>query len=178
MIEVLVDQPEQESRDPWEESYGEYRILAGHLRAEDVAKVYPASQHWPEEVNNRVRALLGSAKSLPTRPEAGQCRILPVEELEALAILEGASLMLPFGPDVPVSYSWVEVSNLIATAAVSEPLPREVAVFNNTPQSLAQYSLFGAAPNYKFGPNGALYLSTGVNVQPIHRAIQGDQLVL
>jgi hypothetical protein len=178
MIEVLIDQPEQESRDLWAEPYGEYRILAGHLRGEDVAKVYPASQCWPEEVNNRARALTGSAKSVPSRLEAGQCRLFPVEEPEALAILEGVSQMLPFGPDVPVSYSWVEISNLIATAAVAEPLPREATVFNNTPQSLAQYSLFGAAPNYKFGPNGALYLSTGVNVQPIHRAIEGDQLVV
>lgn len=176
MSDTLIE--EQDTHDPWLQPYAEHRILAGFLREEDVPKVHPAAGNWPEEVAARVRALHGAARDLAPRPEAGQCRLSPVEEPEALAVLQMASQAFPIGSNMPVSYSWVEISNLIATGSVADALPREVAFFNSNPQSLAEYSLIGLPPTYVAGPNGSLYFSSQVGLQPLYRGIEGDQLVL
>lgn len=176
MSDTLIE--DQDTHDPWLKPYAKHRILAGFVRDEDVLKVHPAAGSWPEEVAARVRALHGAARGLASRPEAGQCRLSPVEEPEALAVLSMASQALPIGADMPVSYSWVEISNLIATSSVADALPQEVAVFNNHPQSLAEYSLFGPPPTYAVGPNGSLYFSSPIGLQPLYRAIEEDQLVL
>ena len=162
----------------WAEPYAEQRILSGFLRAEDVPIVYPVAQYWPEHVAARVRALHGGAGTVGPRSEAGQCRIFPVEEPEALAVLQVASQTLPFGADVPVSYSWVEISNLIATASVADPLPQQCANFSNDLQSLAEYSLFGPMPILNFGPNGAVYSLSNLGLQLVYRNIEDGQLVL
>lgn len=176
MSDILIG--EQSPHDPWLQPYAEHRILAGFLRDEDVRKVHPAAAAWPEEVSARVRALHGAARSLAPRPEAGQCRVFPVEDPEALAVLQMASQALPIGPEIPISYSWVEISNLIATSSVADTLPQDVAVFNNHPQSLAEYSLIGPPPTYTAGANGSLYFSSAIGLQPLYRGIEEDQLVL
>jgi len=176
MSDMLIE--DQASRDPWLQPYAEHRILAGFLRDEDVLKVHPAAASWPEEVSARVRALHGAARGLAPRPEAGQCRLSPVEEPEALAVLRTASQALLIGPEMPVSYSWVEISNLIATASIADALHQEVAVFNSHPLPLAEYSLIGPPPTYTAGPNGSLYFSSAVGLQPLYRGIEEDQLVL
>jgi hypothetical protein len=176
MSDTLIE--EQDAHDPWLQPYAEHRILAGFLREEDVRKVHPAAGSWPEEVVARVRSLHGTAWGLAPRPEAGQCCLSPVEEPEALAVLRMASQAVPIGADMPVSYSWVEISNLIATTSVADSLPQEVAVFNSHPQSLAEYSLIGPPPTYTAGPNGSLYFSSVIGLQPLNRVIEGDQLIL
>lgn len=176
MSDMLIE--EQDTHGPWLQPYAEHRILAGFLREEDVRKVHPDAGSWPEEVSARVRALHGAARGLSPRPEAGQCRLSPVEEPEALAVLRMASQALPIGADMPVSYSWVEISNLIATASVADALPQEIAVFNSQPQPLAEYSLIGPPPTYAAGPNGSLYFSSVIGLQSLNRVIEGDQLVL
>lgn len=176
MSDTLI--AEQDTHDPWLQPYAAHRILAGFLREEDVPKVHPAAGNWPEEVAALVRALHGAARGLSPRPEAGQCHLSPVEEPEALAVLQMASQAFPVGPNIPVSYSWVEISNLIATAAVADALPKEVAVFNGHPQSLAEYSLIGPPPTYIAGPNGSLYFSSPIGLQPLYRGIEEDQLIL
>ena len=174
-IEVLDEK--SELYDPWLQPYVEHRILAGFLTDEDVVKVQPASGRWPTDVSDRVRALHGAARNLPTRPEAGQCRLFPVEEPEALAVLQNASQMLPLGPGVPVSYSWVEISNLIATASIADALPRDNLVFNDAPLAMAEYSLLGPAPTLHLTPTGLLCCSSAVNIQTLPGELQGDRLI-
>jgi hypothetical protein len=164
MSEVLVQEPEQYN--PWLQPYVEHRILAGFLGVDDILKVQPASGSWPEDVAVRISTLHGAARNLPPRPEAGQCRLFPVEEPEALAVLQTASQMLPIGPNMPVSYSWVEISNLITTASVANILPDQIDFSNANPQSLAQYSLLGPDPTLQLGPNGVLYSSSPLNEIP------------
>lgn len=162
----------------WQQPYVEHRILAGFLRGEDIQKVQPAAAYWPAAISAQVHGLLGAAQKLPARPHAGQCRLYPVEEPEALGVLQMASQMLPIGADMPVSYSWVEISNLIATASVSGHIPQAPAVSNSDPQELAQYSLFGPPPTYVAGPNGSLLFSSAVMVQPVSPTLEDDQLVI
>jgi hypothetical protein len=157
--------------------YAERRILAGFLRAGDLPIVHPPSCRWPESVAQRVCALNGTSGAVPDRPEAGQCRLRPVEEPEALMILRGASQQMPFGPNVPVSYSWVDIKNLIATSSVADPLPTHPVVLSDDPGALARYSLFGPSV-LELRSDGMLYSQTNVGLQLAHSAIEGGALVL
>lgn len=175
MIEVTDEQ--LESHDPWLQPYAEHRILAGFLRAEDVVKVQPSCVGWPAEVAARVSALHGAARILPPRSEAGQCRLFPVEEPEALEVLQAASQLLSIGPESPVSYSWIEIRNLIATASIADAIPQGVSVSNSDLRSLAQFSLFGPPPTLQITSGGALYSSSPLNVRGLPGGLQGDRFI-
>lgn len=178
---MLVEQEVQETpagaRNPWAEPFAESRILTGFLRPEDVAVVYPASREWPEEVHARLRPLYGASVGLPPRPDAGRCRLHPVEEPEALAVLHQMTLSFQPPAESPVSYAWVEVENLIAPLAVASPLPRQVAVFNNDPTFLAAYSLYGPSPEPAFGPGGETYTHAPVKLRLAHQGVEDGFLV-
>lgn len=176
-MEQEVHEAPAEARNPWAEPFAESRILAGFLRPEDVAVVYPASREWPEEVYARLRPLYGAGAGLPPRPDAGRCRIHPVEEPEALAVLHQMALAFQPPAESPVSYAWVEVGNLIAPLAVAPPLPRQVAVFNNDPTFLAGYSLYGPSPEPVFGAGGETYTLSPVKLRLAHQGVEDGLLV-
>jgi hypothetical protein len=173
---VVMKKPEP--RNLWLQPYAEHRILAGFLRAEDIQKVQPAAVNWPAEVSKRVDELLGAARNLSPRTEVGQCRIFPVEEPEALDVLQVASQLLPFGADFPVSYSWVEISNLIATASIAGSISQELAISDSNPQELAENSLTGPSSSYISCLDGSLYFSSPINIQPSSSGIEDNQVVL
>lgn len=175
MLEVLPAETEQLKR--WLAPYTEQRILAGFLRAEDVPKVHPAAAFWPEDVADRVRTLHQASRHLSARPQAGRCRLFPIEEPEALDVLQNVSIAQPLGPGSPVSYSWVEIENLIATVAIADPMPIEVD-FSGGAQALAQYSLLNAEPSFYSAPGGAVFSTSPVNVKLAGRAMQADRLIL
>jgi hypothetical protein len=175
MSEVFVE--DNEIMRPWLQPFSEHRILAGFLRQKQVSQVHPAAVFWPADVADRVTALHGAVDRLSPRPEAGQCKLLPIEEPEALAVLQRASEMLPLGSNLPVSYSWVEISNLIALSAITDALTHEGCPPTDTLQALSEYSLLGSSPNLYLA-NGTLYSSVPFSVKPAEVGMQGDRLVL
>lgn len=177
MVEIPVTVETQAPRNPWAEPFVEWRLLAGYLRPEDVPRVYPTSREWPGEVADRVGALHGARLSLDPRPEAGRSRLHQVEEPEALEVLSGVMQFFNPGPEVPVSYAWVEIENLIATVAVSDPMPRHAAVFGDDPQSLAEYSLYVAPPVPRIDGNGVLMTLSNLAFQPTKPVFENGQLV-
>lgn len=122
--------------------YAERRILAGFLNRGEEAVVYPYSSEWSAEVAERVAAIQGKGNTLPPSPNAGVCDIANVEEPEALKVIDrwarsiGAPLFATF------SYCWVSLENLIAAAAVMDPLPSAEAIDQDDPRSLGDYSLY------------------------------------
>lgn len=177
MVEVPVTVETQAPRNPWAEPFAERRLLAGYLRPEDVPRVYPAAKEWPEEVAARVGALHGARLSFDPRAESGKCLLYPVEEPEALLVLNSILPLFNPGPEVPVSYEWVEIENLIATVAVSDPLPQHVAVSGSDPRSLAEYSLYGPPPMPRIDGSGAMSTLSNVAFQPARPVIENGHLV-
>lgn len=177
MVEVNVAVEAPAPRNPWAEPFVEWRILAGFLRPGDFASVYPAAKEWPGEVAARVAALDGARLSLDPRAEAGRSRLHPVEEPEALDVLNGVLQFFNPGPEVPVSYAWVEIENLIATIAVADPMPRHVAVFGDDPQSLVEYSLYGAPPVPRIDGGGVMMTLSNLVFQPTKPVFENGQLV-
>jgi hypothetical protein len=178
MVEVHTTFETPAPRNPWAEPFVEWRLLAGHLRPQDVARVYPAAKGWPEEIAAHAGALHGAGLSLDTRAEAGRSRLHPVEEPEALEVLNGVMQFFNPGPDVPVSYAWVEIENLIAAISVSDPMPQHAVVVGDDPQSLAEFSLYGAPAAPKIDGNSrALLTLSNMLFEPTKPAIENGQLV-
>ena len=161
---------------PWLIPYSEYRLLAGFLSAESVPKVHPPSEFWPEDVAARIHTVQAAAPHVKPRPEAGQCRLFPIEEPDALDVLQNVSTLLPIGTGAPVSYSWIEINSLIATMAIADPMPVE-ADFTGA-QALAQYSLLGSEASFYLASGGPVFVNAPVNVKLVGRRIQRDQLIL
>ena len=178
---MLTEQEEQETpavaRNPWVEPFAESRILAGFLRPEDVPIVYPASSGWAEDVHARLRPLYGAGTGLPPWAGAGRCRLHPVEEPEALAVLHQFTQAFQAPAESPVSYAWVEIENLIASLAVAPPLPQQVAVFDDDPDFLAGYSLYGPPPEPAFGPGGETYTLSPAKLRLAQQSYEGGLLV-
>lgn len=177
MVEVPAALETPAPRNPWAEPFVEWRLLAGHLRPQDVARVYPAARGWPEEVAARAGALHGAGLSLDPRAEAGRSRLYPVEEPEALEALNGVMQFFNPGPDVPVSYAWVEIENLIAAVSVSEPMPQHAVVTGDDLRSLAEYSLYGAPAAPKIDGSGAMLTLSNLAFEPAKPVIENGQLV-
>lgn len=142
MTELPINLP-QPVRPSWlSQPYVERRILAGFLRPEEVGIVYPASREWPANVAERVRGSHGAAQDLSPRPEAGQCIISPVEEPEALTVLDPVARSMQLPPAITVNFAWVDIGNLIAPASVADPMPTDTPLSNEDRKGLAEYSLY------------------------------------
>lgn len=157
--------------------YAERKILAGFLNPGEVEVVYPNSSEWPPDVSERVMALLGAANAIGTRDGVGVCDISNVDESEALKVLLPVGKAIAAHPVAAFSYSWVDINNLIAAAAVADPLPPPVALSNNDAGSLANYSLYE-----NIGPPiflGSALATTGpINVLPLKAELRNGQLVV
>ncbi len=145
--------------------YVEVPVLAAFVSAEELARIYPASRAWPVEVAKRARGIYGKADLLPERPYAGSARLTPVEEPMALQVLDPVSHLVALDHTMPTSFNWVEIANLIATQAVTEPLS-DATLPNNDAPTLADYSLY-SAPNVLQLPSGGLLATEPVQVVPL-----------
>lgn len=165
------------ARNPWIEPFAQSLILAGFLRPEDVPIVYPASRGWPEEVYARLLPLYGAGAGVSPRPSAGRCRLHPVEEPEALAVLHQMTQAFQVRAESPVSYAWVEIENLIASLSVSAPLPQQVIPFTKDPGHLAEYSLYGPPVVPVLGEGGSVYTLSAAAPVLVHQDIDDGLLV-
>jgi hypothetical protein len=156
----------------------ERRILAGFLRPEEVGVVYPASREWPADVAERVRVLHGAATGLAPRPDAGCCLISPVEEPEALTVLDPIARSMQLPPAVTVSFAWVEISNLIATASVADPMPEDTPLSNEDLKGLAEYSLYEVAGQPMVAGGSLLINSAPLEVVFTGVRIVGNQFIV
>lgn len=160
------------------EPYAERLILAGFLKPEEVATVYPLSRDWPMEVTGRVSALYGVGAHLGPREEAGRCQISVVEEPEVLEILDPASKLISAGPDAPFNFAWVEIGNLIAACAVTDPLPPPVSLSEDDLRTIAAYSLHALGGQLVVDNNGILLSPTPLNIKPAHMSLSGNILTV
>jgi hypothetical protein len=157
----------------WIKPYAEINILAGFLSAEELYRVYPAARDWPLDVAARVQALQEARVSVKPRPEAGQGRILPVEEPEALSILDPIAQSYPWGPEIPVSYGWVEIANLIAPSAIANSLLQPATLSEDDVRGMADFSLFGPLPSIKLEPSGLVLSSAPLDLSLMSVGLEG-----
>lgn len=178
MTETPVNIPTPGPPSWYTRPYVERRILSGFLKLGEVEVVYPAAREWPGEVAERVRALHGAAAGLSPRPDAGRCLISPVEEAEALAVLDPIARSMQLRPATTIDFGWVEISNLIAPSAVADPMSDGAPLTNDDPKGLAEYSLYEGVGQPVIVDNVVLINSVPLTLAPAGIALAGNQFLV
>jgi hypothetical protein len=178
MTEVPVNVPTPGAPSWYTRPFVERRILSGFLQPGEVEVVYPASREWPGEVVNRVGALRGAAGGLAPRLDAGRCRITPVEEPKALAVLEPIARGMQLRPETTINFGWVEISNLIAPASVADPMPDGTPFTDDDLKALAEYSLYEGVGQPVIVDNALLINSVPLMLAPAGVALAGNQFLV
>jgi hypothetical protein len=183
VIEVTVNEQGQaqlpQPANWWDEPYSERRVLAGFIDAESLRSVYSAANSWPEDLAARVTSLHGAGARLAPRPHAGQARVHPVEEREALEVLHPEAMQVQLHPTVPVNFAWVEVADLVTASAFTDPLPPSTTQAGEGVRGIARLSLFPAGPPPMIDQESGLLISSfPINITHLGSALQRDRLIV
>lgn len=171
--------PETQTLPPawWYQPYAETALLAGYLSAEELPGLYPASRQWPADISERVERLLGAAAALPPLPPGDRCLLPPVEEPEALRVLQSVAPGVNAPPNVPLGFSWVPIRDLVAVSAVADRVEAGATLTGRGLQALAEYSLFGPPPSLFVG-GGVLFSSAPVAVGEPNTTLQPGEVIV